>query len=78
MTVLGAANPDRNSNTTEGQAGLNAEEVAHRKGSGHGIVILDRKVQEATFEIWRHAFDAARPSPQDQFPGFPIVLRVSG
>lgn len=78
MTVLGASNPDRNSNTKEGQAGLNAEEVAHRKGSGHGMVILDRKAREATFEIWRHAFDAARPSPRDQFPGFPIVLRLSG
>ncbi len=74
MTVLGAANPEKNSNTTEGQAGLNAEEVAHRKGSGHGIVILDRKARMATFEIWRHAFDAARPRQQDQFQGFPIIL----
>ena len=78
MTVLGAANPERKSNTKEGQAGLNAEEVAHRKGSGHGIVILDRKAQKATFEIWRHAFDAAKPGPRDQFPGFPVDLKLSG
>ena len=78
MTVLGAANPDKGSNTKEGQAGLSAEEVAHRKGSGHGIVTLDRKAREARFEIWRHAFDAASPRRNDQFPGFPIVLRLSG
>ena len=77
MTVLGAANPEKNSNTREGQAGLNAEEVAHRKGSGHGIVILDRKARTATFETWRHAFDAARPRPRDQFVGFPIVLELN-
>jgi hypothetical protein len=76
MTVLGAANPETNSNTGDGQAGLNAEEIAHRKGSGHGIVILDRKARTATFEIWRHAFDAERPQTQDQFLGFPIVLAL--
>ena len=73
MTVLGAANPEKDSNTRKGQAGLNAEEVAHHKGSGHGNVILDRRVRTATFEIWRHAFDAGRPRRQDQFLGFPIV-----
>ena len=76
MTVLGAANPERNSNTREGQAGLTAQEVAHRKGSGHGIVILDRQARTATFQIWRHAFDAASPREQDQFEGFPIVLSL--
>ncbi len=76
ITVLGAANPEKNSNTNEGQEGLNAEEIAHRKGSGHGIVILDRKARTASFEIWRHAFDAARPMPQDQFLGFPIILTL--
>ncbi len=74
ITVLGAANPDRNSNTAEGQEGLNAEEIAHRKGSGHAIVVLDRKEMTASFEIWRHAFDAAKPRAQDLFPGFPIVV----
>ena len=74
ITVLGAANPERNSNTREDQAGLDAEEIAHRKGSGHGIVILDRKAMTASFEIWRHAFDAAKPRAQDQFFGFPIAV----
>jgi hypothetical protein len=74
MTILGAANPDKDSNTREGQQGLDAEEVAHRKGSGHGIVILDRAARTATFEMWRHAFDAAQPKPEDQFLGFPVTL----
>ena len=77
ITVLGAANPEKNSNTREGQEGLNAEEVAHLKGSGHGLVILDRKEMTASFEIWRHAFDAAKPRPQDQFSGFPISVPLS-
>ena len=74
ITVLGATNPEKNSNTAEGQEGLNAEEIAHRKGSGHGIVILDRKAMTARFEIWRHAFDASQPRAEDQFSGFPIVV----
>ena len=74
MTVLGAANPERGSNTRADQEGLTAEEVAHRKGSGHGIVILDRARRTATFEIWRHAFDAAVPVAEDQFEGFPIEI----
>ena len=78
ITVLGAANPERGSNTKEGREGLDAEEVAHIKGSGHGMVILDRTARTATFEIWRHAFDAATPRPGDQFAGFPVVLTLSG
>lgn len=78
MTILGAANPEKNSNTREGQQGLDAEEVAHRKGSGHGIVVLDRAAQTVTFEMWRHAFDAAEPKPEDQFAGFPVTLPLSG
>jgi len=76
MTVLGAANPEPGSNTREGQAGLDPEEVAHRKGSGHGIVRLDRSERRATFEMWRHAFDAARPGDADQFEGFPVRLEL--
>ena len=78
MTVLGAANPDRNSNTREGQAGLDAEEIAHRKGSGHGVLVLDRKARTARFEIWRHAFDAAEDGTAGQFPGFPVTIDLPG
>lgn len=74
MTMLGAANPEPGSNTRERQAGLDPEQVAHIKGSGHGIVRLDRAGRQATFEIWRHAWNATDPRPQDQFDGFPITL----
>ncbi len=77
MTVLGAANPDPDSNTKEGQAGMNPEEIAHRKGSGHGVLVLDRKTLVATFNMWRHAFDAKRPADDDQFPGFPISIALT-
>lgn len=76
MTVLGVANPEPNSNTRGGKRGLDAEEVAHRKGSGHGLVVLDREARTATFEIWRHAFDARQPRPEDQFPGFPVKISL--
>jgi alkaline phosphatase D len=69
MTILAAANPDEGSNTKEGQAGLDAEEVAHIKGSGHGIVLLDRGAKKATFEIWRHRGD-------EQFLGFPVTVEL--
>ncbi len=76
MTILGAANPEPGSNTPEGQRGLNAEEVAHRKGSGHGLVILDREAHTATFQMWRHAFDATAPRDEDQFEGFPQTVAL--
>jgi hypothetical protein len=76
MTILGVANPERGSNTKEGQAGLNAEEVAHIKGSGHGVVIFDREGRKATFEMWRHAIDAAQPKDGDQFDGFPMTVEL--
>ena len=78
MTVLGAANPEPGSNTAEGQKGLNAEQVAQIKGSGHGIVVLDREFQTARFEMWRHAIDAVQPRAGDQFDGFPIEVRLKG
>ena len=77
MTILGAASPEPGSNTPEGQKGLNAEEVAHIKGSGHGIVVLDRAAHTVTFELWRHGFDAAAPNARDQFEGFPVRLQLN-
>ncbi len=74
MTVLGAANPEPGSNTPEGQAGLDAEQVAQIKGSGHGVVVLDRERRTARFEMWRHAIDALQPRAGDQFEGFPIEV----
>ncbi len=76
ITMLGVANPEEGSNTKEGQQGLNAEQIAHRKGSGHGIVILDRHERTATFEMWRHGLDVDRPASDDQFEGFPISVEL--
>ena len=76
MTILGVGNPEEGSNTREGQAGLNAEQVAHRKGSGYGLVSFQRGAGKARFELWRHGFDVAAPGPQDQFEGFPIELSL--
>ena len=78
MTVLAAANPEPGSNTQEGQAGLDAEEVAHLKGSGYGLVILDRSKGSVRFEIWRYDFDAEHARSEDQFEGFPIELPLRG
>jgi len=69
MTILAAANPERGSNTPEGQKGLNAEEVAHIKGSGYGVVILDPTTRKATFEMWRHR-------EGEQFEGFPVTVEL--
>ncbi len=74
MTVLGAANPEPGSNTKEGRQGLDPEQIAHRKGSGYGIVTLDRAANTAKFEMFRHGFDVKKPGPEDQFEGFPIEL----
>jgi hypothetical protein len=75
MTVLGIANPDKGSNKLP-RAKTNPEELAHRKGSGYGIVRLDTKARIATFEMWRYLFDAAKPKREDQFPGFPQVQKL--
>ena len=74
MTVLGAANPEVGSNTLRPGPGMDREEIAYLKGSGHGIVVFDRANQTATFEMWRHGFDALSPRDEDQFEGFPQTL----
>jgi len=74
MTVLGAANPEVGSNTLRPGPDLDREDIAYLKGSGHGIVVLDRERNTATFEMWRHGFDALAPRAEDQFEGFPQTL----
>ena len=44
------------------------DEVAHRKGSGYGIVRLNKKTREVIFEMWRHG--------GGQFEGFPKTIKV--
>lgn len=74
ITVLAAGNPERGSNVQRPEPGRNIEDIQHNKGSGHGVVIVDRDEQEVTFQLWRLQFDAAHPEPEDQFTGFPQTL----
>ncbi|MEZ6100046.1 MAG: alkaline phosphatase D family protein [Pirellulaceae bacterium] len=73
VTVLAVANPDRGANRLKlQQAG--PDEVALRKGSGYGIVTIDREQHQLKFEMWHHAPDQL-PLPQpSQFAGFPVVI----
>lgn len=47
--------------------------VQAAKGSGYGLVTVNKKSQTAKFEAFRLDFDASSPLPDDQFPGFPIT-----
>jgi hypothetical protein len=75
FTVLAAANPEKDSNTLRPQQTDEPEMVAHRKGSGHGMVIIPPDRKSAVVEMWRYKFDAAKPTPSDQFDGFPQTIR---
>ncbi|MBM3739400.1 MAG: hypothetical protein FJW39_26825 [Acidobacteria bacterium] len=75
MTVLAVANPDKGSNLLP-RARTNPETLAHKKGSGYGIVRFDARTGNVTFETWRYLFDAANPKPEDQFPGFPKTMKL--
>jgi hypothetical protein len=75
FSVLAAANPEKGSNTLKPRRTDPPEVVAHRKGSGHGIVIIAPDRKSAVIEMWRYQFDADHPKPGDQFDGFPQTLR---
>lgn len=77
FTVLAVANPDQGSNTLRPTRIDHPEETAHRKGSGHGLLIIDPTRQQLRFENWRYEFDAANPQPEDQFEGFPVEVDLS-
>lgn len=49
----------------------------HIKGSGHGIVVVDKKNKTEQFNAYRLDMDAANPNPTDQFAGFPITLPLA-
>jgi hypothetical protein len=74
ITVLAVANPDKGSNELP-RATTNPEELAHRKGSGYGVVRFDQAAGTITFDTWRYLFDAASPKASDQFTGFPRTIR---
>lgn len=75
MTVLGVANPERGSNLLPRNR-THPETLAHRKGSGYGIVRFNVAAGTAVFEMWRYQFDASRPKPEDQFPRFPQTCEL--
>ena len=75
FSVLAAANPEKGSNTLNPNKTDPPETVAHRKGSGHGIVVIAPDRKSAVLEMWRYRFDAGKPAAGDQFEGFPQTIR---
>lgn len=75
FSVLAAANPEKGSNNLKPRETDPPEVVAHRKGSGHGMVIIAPDRKSAVLEMWRYQFDAKNPQPGDQFEDFPQTLR---
>jgi alkaline phosphatase D len=84
LTVHGVTNPER----VNGAAAWGRTPTArpdfdklggvfngqHIKGSGHGIVVVDKRKKTAQFNAYRLDFDAKNPKTTDQFSGFPITL----
>jgi hypothetical protein len=75
MTVLAVGNPEKGSNLIP-KGVQDPESIGHQKGSGHGILKFNRNSGEVTFEMWRLQFDANDPKPEDQFEGFPKLIRL--
>ena len=80
LTVYGVTNPDPlpagggDAVRRPDLAQLGEFAIQDAKGAGHGLVVVDKARQEARFEAYRLDFDATKPKPSDQFPGFPITL----
>ncbi|RMG35493.1 MAG: twin-arginine translocation pathway signal [Planctomycetota bacterium] len=49
-------------------------ERAHQKGSGFGLVTIDTEARTYTIESFRFLVDATDGKPDNQFPGFPVVI----
>jgi alkaline phosphatase D len=47
---------------------------AHQKGSGFGFVHIDTKAKTYELHAFRFLVDAANPKPEDQFPGWPVII----
>ncbi|MEM9079645.1 MAG: alkaline phosphatase D family protein [Verrucomicrobiota bacterium] len=80
ITMHGVTNPERlpegvedafNRPDLEGE-GIFA--IQHAKGSGHGLVAVDKKKGEVTFHAFRLDIDAKQPEEGDEFRGFPVTL----
>lgn len=75
FTVFAVANPDVGSNQIKIWRS-NIEDTAHKKGSGYGTLTYNRGAGEIQFRMWRFNFDAANPTSDDQFPGFPQTFAL--
>ena len=55
-------------------SGGNRYQVAHQKGSGLGLVTIDSAARTYRCEAFRFLCDAVAGRPEDQFPGWPVVV----
>ncbi len=70
VTVHAIANPaEKNRTKTQ-------ETLGHDKASGHGVVRFNKKDRTLTMECYRLLWDAKKPKPEDQFPGWPKTISV--
>ncbi len=52
----------------------NRYEKAHQKGSGFGLVTVDTEARTYKIEAFRFLVDATDGNPENQFPGWPVVI----
>jgi hypothetical protein len=52
----------------------NRYELAHQKGSGFGFVTIDTDARTYKLDSYRFLIDPADGSPENQFPGWPVIL----
>ncbi len=71
LTVLAVANPEKGSFDLDPDS-TNVEEIAYRKGSGYGIVDLNKKSKTATINLFRTG------RKYEQFKTFPKTIYVGG
>ena len=69
VTVHAVGNPAK-------QNRKGVENMLHDKASGYGILRCDPNKQNYTLECWRLQFDAEKPQPEDQFPGWPLTVGI--
>ncbi|MCA8988792.1 MAG: alkaline phosphatase D family protein [Planctomycetaceae bacterium] len=50
-------------------------EVAHQKGSGFGLVVIDPKAKTYEINSFRFLIDATEENAENQFPGWPVTLQ---
>ncbi len=69
MTVFAVGNP-------EAHPRQGVMETLHDKASGHGFVRFDPASGTIRMECWRLLVDVNRPRRGDQFPGWPLTIRM--